>query len=385
MTIAKLVRALAAAGVVAVVSFLGAPLGASHSVDFESHNCPTASASPDEEPDVTPTTAPTPDSDAPPAEPTPPPQNCMPMPGERIWGTRQIRFSTSTTATRPMKRIALYVLSQEETIPHANGGKPLLEELYDRNDEVESYDSPFSWNSVEATPYNGTYKIRVHADTYSTLSNDTHRAYADRVDLMVDNPPKVLAAPKIVAKTLGSVTLQWQAASEPDVLSYTVYRAFTKTTTKPSHANLKQIGVTTGPAYRDSDVKPGYHWYAIKVTRRSVITKDTGISSPISPISDAAQVKSQSQIDKENDDSDVQRTIPYRSLGPTPPASRLAGVADAPFKYQLPFDKNKPPSNQSFEGTEEEPGAPDPRGPVLPVAVGMFLVSSALAVGRMPY
>jgi hypothetical protein len=384
MTLARLGRALAAAGVVAAVALLGAPLDASHSVDFESYNCPTESPPSDEEPDVTPPSA-SPDNEAPPAEPTPAPENCMPIEGDRIWGNRLVRFSSSTNRFQPMKRIALYIFSQEEAIPHANEGKPLLEELYDRDDDIRNYDSPFTWNSNEATPYNGVYKIRVHADTYeSAVSDDTHRAYADRVDLRVDNPPKAVPAPKIIAKTLGSVTLQWQAAPEPDVLSYTVYRAFTKTSTKPPYANFKQVGITTGPAYRDTDVSPGFHWYTVNVTRRSVITEETGISSPPSAISDAAQVKSQKELEKEGEKG-PQRTIPYRNLGPTPPASRLAGVADAPFKYQLPFDKNAPESNQSFEGTEEEAGGTDPRGPVLPVAVGMFLVSSALAVGRMPF
>jgi hypothetical protein len=68
------------------------------------------------------------------------------------------------------------------------------------------------------------------------------------------------------------------------------------------------------------------------------------------------------------------------------PSVRSRSIPDAPFAYKLPYDtseEGKADFGAVEDGTEEGPS--DPRGAVLPVAVGMFLVSSALAVGRMPY
>jgi hypothetical protein len=381
-------RVCVAVGVVGAVAMFASPVGAHHSVDFDSYNCSTETPAPDEEPDITPQpTDPPGDQPPPPAEPTPAPQNCMPMSGERVWGTRVLRFSTSSDGARPLRRVALYVLSEEDAIPSANNGEPLLEETYSRGDDVRIYSEPFSWNSLEATPHNGTYKVKVEVDTWPAFAgNDVHRATAERKGLLVDNPPKSVGAPKILAKTVGSVTLQWDPATEPDVISYTVYRAVTKTTTKPPYSALKPAGITTGNAFRDDKVSPGYYWYSVKVTRRSVVTPDEGISSALSPMSAAAQVKSLAELTKDDDKKVKRKILDLRPL-PTPPGtSRLAGLPDAPFSYKLPVG-DAPASEGGgnvVEGSSEE-GGTDPRGPVLPVAVGMFLVSSALAVGRMPY
>jgi hypothetical protein len=58
-------------------------------------------------------------------------------------------------------------------------------------------------------------------------------------------------------------------------------------------------------------------------------------------------------------------------------------VPDAPYSAYLPYDIPEG-GEQVVEAAPRETGT-DPRGPVLPVAVGAFLVSSALALGRMPY
>lgn len=382
-------RVVVAVGTVAAVAFFPGSAGAHHEVDFDSYDCSSPTA-PDEEPGIAPSPTGAPEGGQPPgpAEPTPAPQNCMPMSGERIWGTRLVRFTASSDGPRPIKRVALYILSEEEAIPSANDGAPLLEDTFARSDDVRAYDSPFSWNSTEVTPYNANYKIRVEVDTYPAFTgNDTHRATMERKNLRVDNPPSAVDAPEILAKTLGSVTLQWTAATEPDVLSYTVYRAVTKTASKkPPYSAFKQVGVTTGAAFRDSRVSPGFHWYSVKVTRRSVITPDDGISSALSPISAAAEVKSPERIVRTDDDDPVVREIPdFRRLPRPPGTFRSRGVVDAPFSYNLDF-ADAPDSDSAFEGaTDDAPDTTDPRGPVLPVAVGMFLVSSALAVGRMPY
>ena len=392
MTLRRLVRLLAAVGLVAGVCLMSGPANAHHEIDFDSFNCDTSTPDPDEEPDLTPAPTEPPDGgEQPPPgqQPTPAPQNCIPSEGERIWGTRVLEFRAETDGARPFKRIALYILSEEEGIPDAHAGQPLLEETYSRDEDVRLYDTPFSWDSVSQTPYNGKYKIRVEADTYPAFTGDeSHPASVERKKLRVDNPPKAIDAPKILATTIASVTVQWEAAPEPDVLSYTVYRAVTKTKKKPAYSAFKPVGVVTGAAYRDADVDPGFHWYSVKVTRRSIITPKTGISSTLSPISGVAQVKSPEELQKDEEDGKTEpRKLAFRDLTPSEVTSRLAAVSDAPFAYKLPYDPDAPDGAPSLRGADEQTGGGinDPRGPVLPVAVGMFLVSSALAVGRMPY
>lgn len=381
----RIARVVFATGVVASVALIATPVSAHHSVDFESFGCSTATPDPDE-PDITPQP-----TEAPPADdPTPPPQNCMPSEGERIWGTRLIRFASSTDGTRPIKRVALYILSQEEGIPSPNDGRPLMEETFSRDDDLRRYENPFSWDSVEVTPYNGKYKIRVEVDTYPALTGDeTHSASNERANLRVDNPPKPMAAPKILAKTQGSVTIEWNGAPEPDVLSYTVYRAVTKTETPPLYGSFQQYAVTASPAFRDTRISPGFHWYSVKVTRRSVIS-DKGISSQLSEMSAPAEIKSPEEIRKQIRNGGAKapmRDIPDLRIRRPGFSSSTQGVVDAPFSWKLPVGDAPDGSDAAFGGGSSEGGggAADPRGPVLPVAVGMFLVSSALAVGRMPY
>jgi hypothetical protein len=384
-TARRMLRAFAAAGVVAAVAFLGAPLDARHTIDFETYDC--SSSTPDEEPDLTPPPTEPPDGgEAPPSdqERTPSPQDCMPAEGDRIWGTRSVRFRTSTSG-ESLRRVAFYILSLEETIPSPNEGRPLIEELYPRDMDITSYNVPFEWDSRELTPFNGKYKIRVEVESYSPnpLSNEIHSAAKERLNLNVDNAPLSVTAPTVVATTQSSATITWSTAVEPDKLSYTVYRA--EGSKKPAYGAFKAIGVSQGEGFRDATVKPGSHWYAVKVTRRSVVTPDTGISSALSPISDAAVVRTPTQVKEEEEDGKkVLRKIPFRNLAPPRPSSRLAGVADAPFAYKLPYDDDDAVPEAFGSGSSSEGGS-DPRGPVLPVAVGMFLVSSALAVGRMPY
>src|SRR5687767_8113212 len=112
-SVIKAVRCISAVLICGATVYLGAPLSANHSIDFESHDCsPPPSPTPPGEPELTPppSSAPTPT----PTEPTPPPQNCMPDEGERIWGNRTIKFSTESQWPRSLKRVALSILSMEE-------------------------------------------------------------------------------------------------------------------------------------------------------------------------------------------------------------------------------------------------------------------------------
>ncbi len=386
MTVRRSFRVLAIVGIVAASAFVGSTSHADHTVAFT--DCADATPGVPPEPTLTPppveggepTPEPSPDA-------TPPPQNCVPAEGERIWGTRTLQFTVDENRS-DVDKVSLTILSQEENIPSANAGKPLTTWA-----GADATPFSFDWASPEATPYNGIYKLVVVAHARPRTLQSDHNTTAERVNLRVDNAPKPVAPPKILAATLGSVTLEWERAPEPDVTAYTIYRATTESTSvRPAYRDFKQVGITEGPAFRDSTVQPGVQWYSVRVTRRSVVTPDVGISSPASLMSEPAEVASPREVPKKNSGDDDQkdtprRYIPYRAPQTVrPPAVRARSIPDAPFAYKLPYDtpEGKADFGAVEVGTGEE-GASDPRGAVLPVAVGMFLVSSALAVGRMPY
>src|SRR5688500_20113367 len=59
-------------------------------------------------------------------------------------------------------------------------------------------------------PYTTLFRsrIKVEVDTYE-VTGETHRAARDRQNLLVDNPPLALKAPRIIATTLNSVSIAW--------------------------------------------------------------------------------------------------------------------------------------------------------------------------------
>jgi hypothetical protein len=372
----RLVRALAVAGVVAASSYYGTAADANHSVSFT--DCgdaeptpPAPTPTPVNPPSPIPTTAPTPKP-----TPTPVPQDCTPESGERVAGTRDVRFVVNAAGNR-IHHVRLKILADEAAVKSANGGNSVFERNFagdDRPTGIQVYD--YSWDSVKTTPLNGKYKLEAFVST-TNLSEGAHDDVETRNNMRVDNPPVAVGAPEIVASTTNSNTIKWNKAKEADVQSYTVYRAQTKDAkTAPSADKLKAIAVVTATEYRDTKVGEGVFWYAIRVTRRSVVTPEEGISSPLSNISSGATVKAAPSSGPEA----KRRAIPYRQLSTVRGKGRPPPVPDAPYSAYLPYDDA--PESGSTE--VEEPGD-DPRGPVLPVAVGAFLVSSALALGRMPY
>ena len=383
----RLLKIAAVVGIVAASALVGAPLSAVPKIALT--DCATATPPPN--PTAPPLTPPP--TDPPTGQPTPPPnptptpapQNCMPPSGDRIFDTRLLRFDVTPDSGYNLTTVTLSILNDEKNVPPANKGQPVATWHPDK----DTHSFGYAWNSIEATPYNGKYKVYVTASETNRLTGKVQNSNATRSNLRVDNPPAQLGTPRIIATTVGSVTLEWDPATEPDVISYSVYRATTKSSSpKPGYDDLEPIGLANGAAYRDTTVKPGFHWYATSVTRRSVVTPDTGITSILSPISSAAEVKSLKQVQKEEDNGTApKRVIAYRDLAPPRPRSVLASVPDAPFAYKLPYNGNTPAAKggNAVEGSSTEAGAVDPRGAVLPVAVGLFLVSSALAVGRMPY
>jgi hypothetical protein len=70
--------------------------------------------------------------------------------------------------------------------------------------------------------------------------------------------------------------------------------------------------------------------------------------------------------------------IPSIAAAPPP-------VPDAPYSAYLPYKSSATSEDAGPPAPESGASTTDPRGAVLPVAVGAFLVSSALALGRMPF
>ncbi len=366
----RLLRAIAVAGVFAAASYYGPAASANHAIVFTP--CPTGGSpapTPPEGP-TGPTALPTP-TPTPKPTPTPVPQDCTPASGERIAGTRDVHFSVGPGN---LTYVRLWILADETAVKNANGGNPVLS---DDDPESPADEFDYAWDSVKTTPLNGKYKLKVEAGA-SNFQGQEHKEVEERKNMRVDNPPVAVAAPEIVTTTTSSTTIKWAKAKEADVQSYTVYRAQTDNADKaPSADKLKPIAVVTGTEYRDTKVGKGVFWYAIRVTRRSVVTPEEGISSPLSKLSSGASVRAAPTTGPDS----ARRAIPYRQLSTVRGKGRPPPVPDAPYSAYLPYDDA--PESGSTE--VEEPGGGDPRGPVLPVAVGAFLVSSALALGRMPY
>ncbi len=321
----------------------------------------------------------------------------MPKEGSRITGNQTIRFEVRASSDRPLRQVDLYIESQEEGIPHANANadgqaQPVLSKSYpDRNAAPPSEVFTFVWDSVNLTRYNGSYKLRVVAIAWGVRPDgrDSHVLTSQRRDLRVDNPPKAIAAPRIVAKTADTVSVEWDEATEPDVLAYTLYRATSSKADKPpAYGEFEEVAKTPERTVRDKVKGDGIFWYSVIVTRRSVVTPQAGISSPPSPISKAAVVDAAAKDEADGGPNTTGRVQPRARVVSRLPnltlpsvSSRVPPVPDAPFSAFLPYDV--PEGGSAPE--QSEPGAGDPRGPILPVAVGAFLVSSALALGRMPY
>jgi hypothetical protein len=148
---------------------------------------------------------------------------------------------------------------------------------------------------------------------------------------------------------------------------------------------------------RETVKDSGAYWYKVMATRRSYApdTKDTGISSPLSASSGPGVVTVSAPAKP-----GTKKTVGGRSVYLPPPASAVLTppglipsvaaapppVPDAPYSAYLPYSGSGSSEDAGPPAPEASgPGAVDPRGAVLPVAVGAFLVSSALALGRMPF
>jgi hypothetical protein len=351
-------------------------------------------------PTITPNECPTePPPDAPPDWK---PDNCTPAEGTIMQGIRTVTFNVSEgpdLTDGPILEVVATLVSDTENVPgpgpvgltcpstDRDPGKPGCQ--FNEGDNVVSGTYSFTWDAATLTPYNGAFTL--HVDTTARRGlNSTRTTQFNRKNLRVDNAPAKLGAPKILATTTSTVTLEWPKAPEPDVQSYTVYRAVTANKDKkPADGDFKAIANTTTNSIRDERLKPNAYWYKVLVTRRSVVTPETGISSPLSDRSGAGVVVVPEPTPVARSDEGSKAPAPERPRYQRPPlipqrVSAPPPVPDAPFSAVLPYKQPGDLGELATGPDVPEEGA-DPRGAVLPVAVGAFLFSSALALGRMPY
>lgn len=359
---------------------------ADHTIVFPSCEQPTSSDDPPPSPEASPSPTPTP-------TPAPPPE-CTPKENEVIRGTRKVSFEVQGGGfSSGIRQVFASLRAETSGVPHP-GQLELTCPFPDDNPDVEGcqYNErrgsgiySFLWNANTLTPYNGSYTLRVQAHACNNpLCTDQHEeSLPDRQKLKVNNAPAGLGKPRILVATENSVTVEWDKGAEPDILSYTLYRAFTADSKAvPADNKFKAVFTTTATALRDEVGTPGAYWYKVRVTRRSVITPDTGISSPISERSGPGVVVGLEATPRP-EGAPPPPPPPPRRLRPHV-ASRPPPVPDAPFSALLPYDVPDDVATEPTGPDVPEEGA-DPRGPVLPLAVGAFLVSASLALVRMPY
>lgn len=369
-------------GIVAGTTWIGPSAGAHHSIAFVS--CEEV------EPELTP--PPDPEATTDPYEPpSPPPEeqrpdDCVPPSGEKVRRIQNLVFSVDASGTRPIETVEAFLISQEEGVPAPEG--PIENWSFPDTFSAPSEQTfTTTWDTDVITTHNGRYTFRVTADPHGPHPEGDEVVAAERVNLIVDNRPTTPQAPKLLTKAENKVTLEWEPVPEPDILAYSLYRA--KTTnkdTKPFFSQFSKVQQTPSASVRDTVVSDGTYWYRIVATRRSAVTPDQGISSGYSAMSAPIVVVGLDEADPQEDPGG--ESPPPQSFGFTPPAAR---GSPPPVPGSSVFDPVLIPAPQEVDGelaeSAEEPGAgaTDPRGSVLPVAVGTFLVSSALVLGRMPY
>jgi len=365
---------------------------------------PTPSASPSPTPSGSPSPSPT-------ASPQPSqPDNCVPDDGSVLPEEITLRYTVaadqSTTPTYHITEVTADLKSDDPSnVPNpaaiklncpanAPDSDPQKPGCQTSNNSTRSGVYTFNWDTRVITPYNGSYTFRIVAQFDNGVSSSKF-VPATAKHLIVDNPPQQPNAPRIVATTDKSVSVAWDANPEPDITSYTLERAITKDKkTPPKDSDFKLYYSSQGTSLRDTVKDPGVYWYRVEATRRSVnpARKDGTISSPWSGRSGPAVVtKGTANQPTKKVGGRVVAVPPPAAAVLTPPglipsvAAAPPPVPDAPYSAYLPYKSS---------GTSEDAGPPapesgaqgaDPRGAILPVAVGAFLVSSALALGRMPF
>jgi hypothetical protein len=246
----------------------------------------------------------------------------------------------------------------------------------------------------------------VHAEATSHDPN-AHTGLSQDRTIHVDNLPVTPSAPQVVTVTDMGVSLRWSPAPEPDVRHYRLYRARTASASAvPKDADFTLLEARFDPAevceasceHVDAVTAAGAHWYKVQVVRTSGDPNDRDRLTPsqLSPRSEKPGVivaptpsPAPAVEPKANSGGTTSRnrTSNLRPLAPRPlprAVNRPPPVDDAPFTAVLPYDLEEGGQAPRFGTREDTSDIGADRGFVPALALGFFLVSAALALGRMP-
>lgn len=335
--------------------------------------------------------------------PDPDDNRCTPTENGTVTGSRTIAFTAQAGTGNRLRQVKVFAISEDADgkIPSAgqpNPGDPIGQNDWPTWGESQNQASlSYSWDTVTDPGYNGLFTIRVEALSQNAASQPEATPKTVEIKhVAVNNPPAKPAAPVILNASSEGVSVQWQQAKEPDLKQapYTVYRAHTDTAKdKPKDKDFDKIWTTASDHHFDPVTEAGAYWYKVEVTRNSPVS-NTGVSA----LSDASG--DPGVVIPPPPTPEPTPLPPGQTPGPTPTPVRTppplpkivikpAPVPDAPFSTVLPYEDVPEPAPGESLPPQALPQSPirdasQSRAGVLPVAVGAFLVSAALLLGRLP-
>lgn len=360
--------------------------------------------------------------------PSPNERECTPANGQVIDGKWKIAFNSKAGDVGRLRRVKLFVVSEDENILSPGQAKKedavppvrVWGDGVDANDKCSDTPTPnenwaslssapnsrdlrCEWDTVVLTPRNAAFKIRVEATSHA---GDTWSA--ERTGVKVDNAPAKPEKPKVVLATSEGVTVDWDESTDPDFRGYVIYRARTDSSEdRPGSGDFGRVTTISDKSRTrllDEVSKGGAYWYRLQVLRRSIAPNN----EPDDPPGEQCPCTIGSPPSDTSADAGV--VVPVTPGPPTPAPPTVAPptptpkpppkpkiivkpppVPDAPFSAVLPYPEDAETGPAEAEQPEGEVAAPPvqrdeggSRAAVLPVAVGAFLVSAALLLGRLP-
>lgn len=391
-------RALRILGALALMAggvlFIAPPASAAPVIIFV--DCPNATPRP---------------SSSPNPSPTPTPVPCTPDEGDGLRGTVNLGFSVdSGSSLARLSRVELFILATEDGIPSPGDpdpGDPVkVWEFPDGPSQPRQRSLNHVWDTNDLTPHNGFYDVKVRAFNHPP---DASQATATRADLAVDNVPATPEAPDVVIATQKGVRLKWSEAEEVDALHYRLHWARTSSPDDvPESGDFDDSVQVDDTEYVHLTDESGTYWYKLQAFRRSVVASSGAVGSALSARSSAGVVPEPTPSpDPSANPSSPSPAFPPAGGGGSsggtarrvsfPPLSlprttrSAPAVPDAPFSALLPYDLPEEAEGDFELGAEGELsegefGDIEDRvpGPLPAIAIGSFLVSAALALGRMP-
>jgi hypothetical protein len=349
-----------------------------------------------------------------PATPSPTPApTCTPREGQAIEGTWKVAMRVQAAAPNKLRRVHLFIVKQEEgqqtpcQKPVAQRGTPIVTWGDPRNPPDPAFPPPSwadyssaptaadlsaDWDTLKLSPSNAKYTLSVDALTQSPAGPESQPSCVERKDIIVDNPPVTPGKPVVVLATSDGVKVTWTDAPEPDLLDYTLYRARTSSSSDlPDDPEFRKVVVTTKTDIFDDVSQPGAYWYKVRTARVSFAQPDGRKTSELSEHSDKAGVvvaPTPSPVPP------PQATLAPLKPNPLPLPKvvvKPAPVPEAPFSAVLPYPDDleegpaeAEPPPEALSQPEDSAAPNEARTAVVPVAVGAFLVSAAVALSRMP-